>query len=78
MGGVMCDVCNGHSGCPVCSKEPYYVKCPDCNGEGYLFYTEIGEDMTRDDFYSRSGGIIEKCPICDGEGEIIDDDDRLE
>ena len=73
----MCDVCNGHSGCPVCSKEPYYVKCPDCNGEGYLYYTEEGDDITRDAFYS-SGGIKEKCPICDGEGEIIDDDDRLE
>ena len=77
MGGVMCDVCNGHSGCPACSKEPYYVKCLDCNGEGYLYYTEEGDDITRDDFYS-SGGIIEKCPICDGEGIIIDDDDRLE
>ena len=77
MGGVMCDVCNGYSGCPVCSKEPYYVKCLDCNGEGYLFYTEEGDDITRDDSYS-SGGIMERCERCDGEGEIIDDDDRLE
>ena len=29
----MCDVCNGYSGCPVCSKEPYYVECLDCNGD---------------------------------------------
>ncbi len=73
----MCDVCNGHSGCPVCSEEPVYIDCPECNGEGYLYYTEEGDDITRDDFYS-SGRIIEKCPICDGEGEIIDDYDRFE
>ena len=74
----MCDVCNGHSGCPVCSKEPDYVECPYCYGEGYLYYTEEGDDITRDDFYTRSDGMIEKCERCDGEGEIIDDDDRLE
>ena len=73
----MCDVCNGYSGCPVCSKEPYYVKCLDCDGEGYLYYTEEGDDITRDDFYSRSDVIKERCERCDGEGIIIDDDDRI-
>ncbi len=70
----MCDVCNGHSGCPVCSKEPYYVECPYCNGEGYLYCTEEGDELTSDAL----DGIIEECKRCNGEGEIIDDDDRLE
>ena len=76
----MCDVCNGYSGCPVCSKEPYYVECPICYGEGYLFYTETGEEKTRKDFCNSLLDEIEevKCERCDGEGEIIDDDDRLE
>ena len=69
----MCDVCNGHSGCPVCSKEPYYVKCLNCDGEGYLYYSEEGDVITRDVFFSRPDGIKERCEICDGEGEIIDD-----
>ncbi len=76
----MCNICNGHSGCPVCSKEPYYVECPICYGVGHFFYTETGEEKTRDDFCNSLLGKIEKvkCERCDGEGEIIDDDDRLE
>lgn len=56
----MCDVCNGHSGCPVCSKEPEYVDCPECNGVGYFHYKEDGED------------VWEVCDVCDGEGEIYE------
>ena len=38
--------------------EPYYsmVKCPDCNGEGWM---------------ENEDGDVEKCTKCDGDGEVI-------
>ena len=60
----MCDVCNGHSGCPVCSKEPVYVDCSECNGDGYFYYTEDGEDVS------------DVCEVCDGEGQIIHENEQ--
>lgn len=76
----MCDVCNGHSGCPVCSKEPVYIDCPECNGVGYFYYTEDGGYRLSEEEFNNSpwfSGIIEdKCGVCDGEGQIIYEDER--
>ena len=75
----MCDVCNGHSGCPVCSKEPVYIDCPECNGVGYFYYTEDGDRLSEEVFYGSSylSGITkERCDVCDGEGQIIYEDGR--
>ena len=40
-------------------NEPYlsWVKCPDCNGEGWI--------------ENKNEGYVEKCSRCDGEGEIV-------
>lgn len=75
----MCDVCNGHSGCPVCSEEPVYIDCPECNGVGYFYYTEGGDRLSEEVFYGSSylSGITkERCDVCDGEGKIIYEDER--
>ena len=75
----MCDVCNGHSGCPVCSEEPVYIDCPECNGVGYFYYTEDGDTLSEEEFHNSpwlSGIIEDKCSVCDGEGQIIYEDER--
>ena len=75
----MCDVCNGHSGCPVCSEEPVYIDCPVCNGTGCFYYTEDGDSLSEEEFYSSpclSGITEERCDVCDGEGQIIYEDER--
>lgn len=34
----MCDICNGHPGCPVCTPEPRMIDCAACQGHGYTWY----------------------------------------
>lgn len=68
----MCDICRGHSNCPVCSEEPVYAKCEDCGGTGIVYYTEYGLYISKEhyDALPPSERFSEKCENCDGDGRI--------
>ena len=47
----------------------YNTKCPDCDGDGYVYY-----DVPRPQSFTRDIGYIdeekEKCDMCQGSGEV--------
>lgn len=68
----MCDVCYGIGVCPVCSDDPNYIDCPECNGEGYIYYDINGEEISRKiyDLLPPSERFSDKCDKCNGLGEV--------
>lgn len=69
---MSCEVCYGHPGCPICSPEPHLITCPVCNGKGYTYYNETGDEITADEYNAlpKSKRDKEACEECDGTGEI--------
>ena len=69
----MCELCYGVSngGCP-CEEPTEYVKCPRCDEEGYLYYNDEGEEITRElyDALPESERSEEKCDKCNGSGVV--------
>jgi hypothetical protein len=56
--------------------EPTYDTCPDCNGEGGVFYNGDGDEINRADYERLSDEDkqlweFDKCERCDGLGTII-------
>ncbi|MFV0535955.1 MAG: hypothetical protein ACK5M3_01125 [Dysgonomonas sp.] len=68
----MCSVCNGYPNCPVCSSEPYMATCPECNGDGYIYYNEEGRIVSKEQYNNLHphDRYDEPCECCDGTGEI--------
>lgn len=72
---MSCPVCNGLPGCPCCAPEPKYTTCPECSGDGGVFYNEDGEELSRVEYgklsaQDQQGWDFEPCERCDGRGEI--------
>lgn len=69
---MSCEVCYGHPGCPVCSPEPNMIPCPVCNGKGYTYYNEDGDEISEDEYNALPSDCRGKdpCDECNGEGEI--------
>ena len=55
------------------SEEDEYRECAHCNGEGYIYYNNESEKITRElyDLLPESERSEEKCDECDGIGEVI-------
>lgn len=72
---MSCVVCNGLPGCPSCTPEPTMIPCPDCGGDGGVFYNEEGDEISRVEYDKLSAEQqedweFEPCEYCDGDGEI--------
>lgn len=70
----MCSVCNGYPGCPCCGEGELTETCPECNGDGNIFYdTEKETTITKEEFEKLPESQREKetCYKCHGEGELI-------
>ena len=53
-----------------------YVVCPDCCGDGGIYYNEDGDDITKNEYLRLSEEEkklweFEECSICNGSGEVI-------
>lgn len=70
---MICEVCNGHINCPVCSPEPEYILCKKCDGDGYEYYNEYGFRCLKEYFFNLPDGMGEifMCEECNGEGKLI-------
>lgn len=61
---------------PWNQSDDEYETCPDCCGDGRIYYNEDGEDITKNE-YLRLSEVekklweFEKCSTCDGSGEVI-------
>ena len=60
---------------PWNEEEPNYDTCPDCNGDGGVWYDEDGEKHSKADYERMSEEdkalcVFEQCERCGGEGEI--------
>lgn len=69
---MSCPVCEGHPGCPCCATEPRMITCPDCNGTGYTYYNENGDEITEHEYDNLPAKSRDKdtCDQCEGVGEI--------
>lgn len=61
---------------PWNQPEPVYDTCPDCNGDGGVWYNGDGDEYSVADYSRMSkemqrGLKFDKCERCNGEGEII-------
>lgn len=61
---------------PWNQPDPTYDTCPDCNGEGGVFYNDDGDEINRADYERLSDEdkrlwTFDKCERCDGIGTII-------
>jgi hypothetical protein len=64
----MCEICNNRfNECPCCSKDNEYIICEECNGVGYFYYDEQGNDYEEYD----ETLIKDYCYSCYGEGKIL-------
>lgn len=60
---------------PWNEPNPVYDTCPDCNGDGGVWYDEDGEKHSKADYDRLSEEdkvlcVFEKCERCGGEGKI--------
>ena len=60
---------------PWNQTEPVYDTCPDCNGDGGVWYNEDGKKYSVADYERLSEEdkalcVFEKCERCGGDGEI--------
>ena len=58
---------------PWNQTDPVYDICPDCNGDGGVWYDENGEEYSKADYErmseeERKDLEFEKCERCGGEG----------
>lgn len=61
---------------PWNQEEPEYETCPNCCGDGGIYYNEDGDDITKNEYLRLSEEEkklweFEKCSTCDGSGEVI-------
>jgi hypothetical protein len=65
----MCGICGGSDpGCPVCGKEPEYVKCTDCDGSGFIYFNDKGIEMSFEEWEKLpvDEQMKDKCACTDG------------
>ena len=57
---------------PWNEKEPRMIPCPVCNGKGYTYYNEDGDEISEDEYNALPSDCRGKdpCDECNGEGEI--------
>ena len=60
---------------PWNQTDPEYDTCPDCNGDGGVWYDEDGKEYSFADYERLSEEdkalcVFEKCERCGGDGEI--------
>lgn len=60
---------------PWRQEEPKYEVCPECGGDGGVFYNEAGDILSSVDYNKLSDEDkklweMDKCLRCDGSGEI--------
>lgn len=74
----MCDICNGHPGCPVCSPEPRMIECAACQGQGFIWHkydleanreTEVTEEEYNALPVDEDEAIEKGLRFCQGEKE---------
>ena len=61
---------------PWNQSDDEYETCPDCCGDGGIYYNEDGEDITKNEYLRLSEEEkklweFEKCSTCNGSGEVI-------
>lgn len=71
----MCYECHGiYPNCPICGEEPQTETCPECKGQGILYYDVKGKRLTAEQAKLFAHFNVwyteEKCAKCDGTGEI--------
>ena len=68
----MCNVCNGHTGCPVCSEEPDAVTCSNCAGTGIVLCDASGIEIPQEGWslLPENERWADVCSVCDGDGVI--------
>lgn len=77
----MCVECRGYNSnnCPVCSKEVEYIPCPNCEGNGHIYYddNEYVTENIYQGFSDSQKSFFHKieCETCDSKGYIEKDED---
>lgn len=71
------------SDAPWNKQEPRCEACPECGGDGGLWYDEDGKEYSVADYERmseemRKGLVFDKCERCDGTGEVAIEDDEPE
>lgn len=65
----------GNPQAPWNQPDARYENCPDCNGDGGVWYDEDGKEYSVADYErmseeERKDLEFEKCERCDGKGEV--------
>lgn len=65
---------------PWNQSDDEYETCPDCNGDGGIYFNEDGDEISKAEYEQLSDEEkelweFEKCSTCDGSGEVIKEAD---